>query len=72
MSEVQFFLKSLRKGSIKDMKYRKMLINTLVNRVYVYTDKIIIVYNINNQEQEIEISLLKTLEDSSIDNVALP
>lgn len=71
-SEIKFFLKQLMKGNIQDFKYRKMLINTLINRVYLYKSKIVIVYNINNREQEIEISLIKNIEGSTVDSTALP
>ena len=40
-TEIEFFLRDLREGSINDFKYRQMLINTMVNRVYVYHDRIL-------------------------------
>jgi DNA invertase Pin-like site-specific DNA recombinase len=71
-SEIKYFLKKMQKGNTKDFKYRKMLINTLVNRVYLYSDKVIIIFKVDNNEQEIEISLLNDLEYSPMDMTALP
>jgi len=70
--EVKFFFKKLSKGDIQDEKYKKMLVNTLINSVYLYYNKVILVLNIGNKEKEIEISLIKGLESSSLDKQALP
>jgi len=39
IQEVRLFLHKLKDGDINDIKYRKTLINTLVNRIYLYTIK---------------------------------
>lgn len=49
-----------------------MLINILINKVYLYTNKVVIVYNIYEQTKEIEKSLIKNMESSSVESVALP
>lgn len=72
VNEIKFFLKKLRKGSLANFQYKKTLINTLVNKVILYDDRLIIVFNVNNVEQEITISLLKNLEGSSFKVSALP
>ena len=45
--EFKFFLKKLRKGSIANFHYKKSLINTLINKVLLYNDKMTIIFNIN-------------------------
>ena len=45
VQEVRFFLHRLQKGDINDMKYRKTLVDVLVNRIYLYDDKMTILYN---------------------------
>ncbi len=72
VDEIKFFLKKLRKGSIANFHYKKSLINTLINKVLLYDDKMTIIFNINQVEQEITISLLKNLESSSFKVLALP
>lgn len=44
-TEIKFFLTQLKKGGIDDMKYRRALISIFVNSIYLYDDKITIVYN---------------------------
>ena len=35
----------LKRGNINYIKYKRVLINTLINKVYLYNDNIIIVFN---------------------------
>lgn len=70
--EVKFFLKSFKKGNINNAKYKKTLINVLINRVYLYKDKATILFNINNQIEEVNISLLEDVESSLFNAQALP
>jgi len=71
-SEIKFFLNKLKKGSIANFHYKKTLINTLINKVLLYEDRLILVFNVNNVEQEMTISLLENLESSSFKVSALP
>ena len=43
--KIRFFLTSLRDGSISDIKYKKTLIAVLVNTIYLYDDKVTIIFN---------------------------
>lgn len=72
VSEIKFFLKKLRKGSIANFYYKKTLINTLVNKILLYEDKMTIIFNVNNTDQEITISLIKNLEGSDFKVSAPP
>ena len=39
----------MRHGKINDIKYRKMLINTFVNKIYLYDDgRAMIIFNVEN------------------------
>lgn len=67
--QIKFFLKSLRKGDVNDIRYRRTLINTLINKVYVYDDKLIII--INTQEKAIEVDI-EDIECSLMGSVAPP
>lgn len=54
-SDVEMYLRSFAHGDPSDPDYRRRLINTLVNAVYVWDDKILIYYNYNvenNAEME--------------------
>ena len=70
--EVKYFLNQIKNNNINDFKYKKMLINILINKVYIYTNKVVIVYNVNNAEQEIDLSLINNIESSLVDSDALP
>lgn len=62
-SKIQFFLHQIKKGNINDIKYRKMLINILINKVILFDDVVIIIFNINNSKTEIKLDLQRDIED---------
>ncbi len=59
INEVKFFLNQFRKGDINDMKYRQALVDTFINRIYLYDNKMTILYNTQNGQKEM------TLDDLS-------
>ena len=72
VTEVKFFLVQLRKGNINDIKYRKLLINTLIYQVFLYDDSITIVFNTQNKPYEKKIPRPEVLESSLLGKDALP
>ena len=50
--EIRAFFKSLRRGDIQDIRYKKMITNVLVDRVYVYDDHITTTYTIQDENGE--------------------
>lgn len=77
--EVKFFLSELRKGEADSLSYRKALINVFVNAVYLYDDKITIIFNSGDKPITIDDNLLSNIEESDraaessfLDNVAPP
>ena len=63
-SEIKFFLTSIRNGNIDDLKYQKALIATLINKIYLYDDKMTIVFNTQNTPVEISSDLISKAESS--------
>ena len=59
---ILFFLSRLRDGDINDMKYRKLLVMTLVNKIYLYDDKITIAFNTQGETVDVDISLIDGAE----------
>lgn len=53
VEQIRFFLNGFKNGSVDDEKYRKELINTFVNSVRVYDDKLVLYYNYSNDNNEI-------------------
>ena len=65
-SEITFFLTQLKDGNINDIQYRKTLINVFVNSVYVYSDRITIIFNAGDIPVTVNETILKeSLESSS-------
>jgi len=61
--EIHLFLTQLQEGNIDDEKYRQMLVNTLVNKVYVYDNKTTIYFSAAGKEPvEITAELRKKVE----------
>ena len=66
-----FLLDQLRDGDLSDVNYRKRLINTFVNKIYLYDDKLLIVYNYTNRDTKVcEEELLALVEEKSSDTNA--
>lgn len=68
--QVKFFLNDLKNGDINDVKYRRALITVLINKIYLYDDKVTIIFNTQNRPVEITDDLLKDIEGSPEDNSA--
>lgn len=60
--QVKFFLTQIRNGDADDIRYRKALVTALVNKIYLYDDKITMIFNAGNQPVEITDELLNDIE----------
>jgi hypothetical protein len=60
--KIKFFLTSLKKGSVNDMKYRKILISVFVNKIYLYDDRITLIFNSGDTPVTINDQLLSEIE----------
>ncbi len=67
-----FFLYEMKKGNVNDIKYRKLLVNVLVNSIYLYDDNMTITFNIKDGQAKIDIALLEDLEGSFADSSGSP
>lgn len=70
--QVKFFLVQMKKGNINDIKYRKLLINTLINKIYLYDDSITIIFNTQDKPYEKKIPRINDIESSLLGNQAPP
>lgn len=55
-SDVRFFLLEMRDGDIHDEKHRKILVNVLVNKIYLYDDKMTIYFNVGKKTVDINLA----------------
>lgn len=65
VSEVRFFLNALRKGDPDSIKYQKALISVLVNAVYLYDDKITLIFNSGDHAVTLDAALLEKIEQQA-------
>ena len=70
--QVKYFLVQLRRGNINEVKYRKLLINTLIYKVFVYDEGITILFNTQDKPIEKQIPRIEVLESSLLGKDALP
>ena len=70
--QIKFFLKNLTKGNIKDIKYRQMLINVLVYRVYIYDDSLTIMFTTQDTYHKGKSKTINELECSFMGNSLPP
>lgn len=61
--EVQKFLRSFLKGDLLDREFRRRIINTLVNCVYLWDDKLIIYYNVRGGKQINHLDVIDYLDE---------
>lgn len=58
--DIKKWLKRFCKGDLMDLEFRKQLIDTFVNSVYLFDNKVVIYYNVEDGEQ---VSFIEMLED---------
>ena len=61
-TQVKFFLKQIRSGDINNIKYRKMLVNVLINKIYLYDDNVTIFLNTQDKEYSIKVPTIEEVE----------
>ena len=62
VQEIKSFLKEMQKGNVDDMQYKKALINSLINKVYLYDDNLTIIFNSQNKPYKEKIPLIEEIE----------
>ena len=63
--QIKFFLSELKKGNADDLKYRKMLISVFVNSIYLYDDRITLIFNSSKDPVTVDIDLLEEIEENN-------
>lgn len=62
VQEIKFFLKEMQKGNVDDMQYKKALINSLINKIYLYDDNLTIIFNSQNRPYKEKMPLIEEIE----------
>lgn len=67
--DVEAWIRSMCQGDLMDINFRRRLIDVFINSVYLFDDRIVIVYNIKNGKQVSGIEVLNAIEE--FDGVSL-
>ena len=70
--EICFFLEQIKRANINNTKYNKILIATFVNKIYLYDDKIVIIFTTQDRKVQIDKILLDKMESSLLDKHGEP
>ena len=63
VDDVIDFINEVMKGNIKDKKFQKQIINTFINAIYVFDDKLVIYYNGSSEAEKVSYSdMLKDMK----------
>ncbi|AFM43395.1 site-specific recombinase, DNA invertase Pin [Desulfosporosinus acidiphilus SJ4] len=68
--DIMYFLSHLRNGNLDELEYRKLLVNAMVNSIYVYSNddgghKITVIFNVSNQQPvQVDMSLLDEIQNN--------
>jgi len=61
INRARFFLFNLQNGDINDIKHRKTLVSVFINRVYLFDDKMTIIFNTDKTPAEITVNLIEDI-----------
>lgn len=64
--QIKFFLNALKDGDVDDIKYRKVLITVFVNSIYLYDDKVTLIFNSGDMPVTVDDVLLSEIEKKVI------
>ena len=62
-AEIVIFLKSFCRGDMMDEEFRTRIIDTFINSIYLYDDKVVIYYNIKDAKQVSYIEMAENLQE---------
>lgn len=68
-SEVRKWLESICKGNLLDAEFRKRIIDTFINAVYLFDDKVVLYYNIKDGKQISYIEMIEHLNNIESSNI---
>lgn len=69
--QIKEFLLQLKKGKTNSIKYKKTLITIFVNRIYLYDDKLTIIFNVGKNSITADFHLLEEATNSNNNELGL-
>lgn len=70
LDKIKFFIQEMKNGNINDLKLKKTLINLFINKVYLYEDKVVIVF-LTTKKKSVELSKDLLEQTKSLFNTTL-
>ena len=70
--EIVVWISKYKYGNINDSDYRKEIIDTFVNSVYVYEDKIVLTYNYKDGSQTLTLQEIESVLSSNLTSLCPP
>ena len=70
MKDIRFFLNQFRKGDINDPKYRQGLVEMLVNKIYLYDDKMTVLCNTQDGHFDVDLKDVSSLKGQLVEHSA--
>ena len=67
VKEIRFFLNQFRKGDINDPKYRQGLVDMLVNKIYLYDDKMTVLCNTQDGHFDVDLKEVSSLKGQLVE-----
>lgn len=68
VDKVKFFMERFVKGDVNDFFFRERLIDTFINKITIYNDKIAILFNIQDSYSANKICIYYSLADQTVPN----
>ena len=67
VQQVKFFMSKFKKGNAGDLKSRQAMIDTFVNKIYLYDDKMTILYNAQDSHSDVTLDDIVSSEVGLVD-----
>ena len=73
VDDVIDFINEVMRGNIKDKEFQKQIIDTFINAIYVFDDKLVIYYNGSSEAEKVNYSdMLKDMKKGATSSTIAP
>lgn len=72
LTQIKYFLSRIKEGKQDDITYNKMLINSFVNKIYLYDDYVKLVLNVSDTPVDIDLNVINKAKSSFIESSSPP
>lgn len=69
--DIKSFLLLIKNGNKNDIKYKKMLISIFVNKIYLYDDKLTIIFNVGSTPITVDVPIIDNITNKNKNELGL-